>query len=447
MLWKARIVICLTCALGLMLPAVAGAQEKPETLPNFDESAYKTLAPGDTKDTIAPGTRITLQNWRQYQQFMPLGLRLMLEGKSVFKYPADFEMVVGPTTHLPLPKQFRDDTEKYSRQVSLIKLPDGGYTIKGYQAGTPFPDPSGPTAGIELMYDNYYTYQPYLGAIDIPRSLSIDRYMSQTNNVVACVHFKMTHLSEKGMPVNLPNNDGMYLTENCEILAPEQSRYVTALQLFYDDPARVQETYAFIPALRRSLRLSSSARCAPFAGGDFTNDDFRNGMNLQPPIFQAKFLGMKKVLTMIFDDFSFFEMKNVYPPTMFPRPAAGKWQLRDMYLYEARRVPSQNLGYCYGSRVLYLDKEQMDPMWLDLYDHNLKYWKFYQNLYKATRIPETGEMAFASGTTAGWFTMVDLQNGHESAAWIRAYFGGDVPAKYRDYRRWGTPGGLSQIME
>jgi hypothetical protein len=444
MSWKAR-VVCLTCGLVLTLQAAAGAQEKE--LPQYSDSMYNTLAAADSKDTVAPGTKITLANWRQYQQFLPIGMRLMLEGKSVFKYPADFEMDVGPTTPLPLPKKFRDDTEKYNRQVTLTQLSSGGYTIAGYAAGAPFPDPSGPTAGTELMYDNYYTYQPYLGAIEIPRSWSIDHFLSQTGNVVACVHFKMTHLSEPNMPVNQPNNDGLYLTENCEVLAPEQSRYVTSLQLFYNDPARVQETYAFIPALRRSLRLSASARCAPFAGGDFTNDDFRNGMNLQPPIFQAKFLGEKKVLTMIFDDFAFFDVKNLYYPSMMPRPVAGKWQLRNMYLYEVHRLPTQKVGYCYGSRVVYLDKDQLDPMWLDLYDQNLKYWKFDQNLYKATRIPETGEVAFASGTTAGWYTMVDLQNEHESVAWIRAFFGGDVPAKFRDYTRWGTPGGLSQIMQ
>jgi hypothetical protein len=436
---------CLACALGMVLQTVAWAQERE--LPKYDDSLYNTLAPADTKDTIPPGTKITMQNWQKYQQFLPIGMRLMLEGKSAFKYPADFEMVVGPTTPLPLPKKFREDTEKYNRQVKLDQLPTGGYSIKGYMAGAPFPDPSGPTAGIELMYDNYYTYQPSLGAIDIPKSISVDRYMSETGNIVACVHFKRTHLSDPNMPVNLPNNDGLYLTENCEVLAPEQSRYVTALQLFYDDPARVQETYAFIPALRRSLRLSASARCAPFAGGDFTNDDFRNGMNLQPPIFQVKYLGMKKVLTMIFDNFDFFDRHNLYYPSMMPKPVAGKWQLRDMYIYEAHRLPDQNRGYCYGSRVVYLDKDQLDPMWLDLYDQNLKYWKFDQNLYKATKIPETGEMAFASGTTAGWFTMVDLQNDHESVAWIKAYFGGDVPAQYRDYNRWGTPGGLAQVMQ
>ena len=167
MSWKAR-VVCLTCGLVLTLQAAAGAQEKE--LPQYSDSMYNTLAAADSKDTVAPGTKITLANWRQYQQFLPIGMRLMLEGKSVFKYPADFEMDVGPTTPLPLPKKFRDDTEKYNRQVTLTQLSSGGYTIAGYAAGAPFPDPSGPTAGTELMYDNTTLINPIWARLRSPEA-------------------------------------------------------------------------------------------------------------------------------------------------------------------------------------------------------------------------------------------------------------------------------------
>jgi hypothetical protein len=36
---------------------------------------------------------------------------------------------------------------------------------------------------------------------------------------------------------------------------------------------RYPEIYVFLPSLRRSLRLSSAARCAPLLGTDFTNHD------------------------------------------------------------------------------------------------------------------------------------------------------------------------------
>jgi len=433
-------VIGLICLLGMVLQGAARAQSE---LPRYDEKFY--TAGADSNATIPPGTVISNQNWQNYRQFMPLGMQLLLAGKSPFKVPADFQIVVGPTGSYPLPKKFRDDTEKFGKQVQLVQLPDGGYTLKGYVAGIPFLDPSGPQAGVELLYDNYYNYQPFSSLINV-RALYYDRFLSQSENATSCVHFKTNHLSDVGKPIFVPGFENIYLTENCEVTAPEQSKYTTVLQVFYDDPARVAENYIFVPSLRRSLRLSAAARCAPFAGGDFTNDDFRNGMNLQPPLFAAHYLGTRKYLAAVFTDDAYLDPKNVWLPTMTPRPAAGKWQVRDMYVFEARRVPSQNQGYCYGSRVIYLDKEQLGPVWLDLYDRDLKYWKFYENFYKLTLVPESNEMAFGSGTTAGIYNMIDFQSEHESVTWIRSWFGGDVPASYHDYNRWATPAGLSMVM-
>jgi hypothetical protein len=62
--------------------------------------------------------------------------------------------------------------------------------------------------------------------------------------------------------------------------------------LSYDDPQRLPEVYVFVPSLRRSLRLSAGARCAPAQGTDFTTDDETN--TPEPPgIFQARLLGEK----------------------------------------------------------------------------------------------------------------------------------------------------------
>jgi hypothetical protein len=32
-------------------------------------------------------------------------------------------------------------------------------------------------------------------------------------------------------------------------------------------------------------------------------------------------------------------------------------------------------GYCYGKRVMYIDKQIVKDVWDDLYDHNMKLWK------------------------------------------------------------------------
>ena len=50
-----------------------------------------------------------------------------------------------------------------------------------------------------------------------------------------------------------------------------------------------------------------------------------------------------------------------YPATVgivpFPKPAMGKWELRDSYVISLRRLPSAAQGYCYSWRVMYVDKE------------------------------------------------------------------------------------------
>jgi hypothetical protein len=60
---------------------------------------------------------------------------------------------------------------------------------------------------------------------------------------------------------------------------PEQSRYTADLTLFWQDLGKIEDSYIFVPSLRRSLRLAVSARCAPLFGSDMIHDDQRGGYN------------------------------------------------------------------------------------------------------------------------------------------------------------------------
>jgi len=100
----------------LLCPLVANAQV------SWSEQGYDSLAPASSSKTIPPGTRITAQNWQQYKDFMPVGMQQLWAGKFFWRLPANAMVVVAPTTPIPLPKQYKDDTEKYASQVSLEKL-------------------------------------------------------------------------------------------------------------------------------------------------------------------------------------------------------------------------------------------------------------------------------------------------------------------------------------
>src|SRR5581483_8192534 len=79
---------------------------------------------------IAPGTKITMQNWRQFASYMPAGMQALFEGKSYWKMPQDVELVVGPTVDHPLPLPYRQATERYASQVRLVQTADGGLMVR-----------------------------------------------------------------------------------------------------------------------------------------------------------------------------------------------------------------------------------------------------------------------------------------------------------------------------
>jgi hypothetical protein len=351
----------------------------------WNDQDYQDLAPADASKTIARNTHITKQDWQQYKNFMPVGMQQLWAGKFFWHLPDDAQMAIGATTRTPLPRKYLTDTEKYASQVRLVPNNDGGYNISGYVAGVPFPNPSGPQAGDQIMYNEYYAYIPYLITTYSHLGFSMDKFGSKTTSEVREVNFKLKHLSDPDKPVNLPNAGDTFLTQNNIIMEPEQSKYVNSLQIFHDDPGQLPDSYVFVPSLRRSIRLTTAARCSPLVGSDYTQDDERS-MNLQPPIFQARFLGYKNIVVG-YPTADYTNTQNYYKPLYFPSPASVTWQVRPVAVLDIRRVPSKMGGYCYGTRMAYIDKETWQPIWMDLYDAELHLWKTGPSIYKVDGNP------------------------------------------------------------
>ncbi|HEV3110448.1 MAG TPA: DUF1329 domain-containing protein [Candidatus Binataceae bacterium] len=414
----------------------------------WDNKSYDQLLPADSPDTIPPGTKINMQNWQNYKKFMPVGLWVMWGGSQFYKLPPETELQVVANQSIPLPKKYLQDTEKYASQVSLVPNSFGGLSPKGYVAGLPFPNPSGPNTGMEIVYNEYYAYVPHVITTYADHGFSMDQFGNKSISEVREVNFKVKHLSDPGQPINIPSLGDVFLTYNNIVMVPEQSKYTNDLVIFYDDPATLGETFVFVPSLRRSLRLSSAARCAPLVGSDYTADDERS-MSIQPPIFDAKFLGYKKLLVM-YPTAGYTEKANYYQPIWFASPKAAAWMLRTVALVDVRRTEKTRQGYCYGSRMAYIDKETWQPIWMDLYDINLKLWKTGPSMYKPMPLPNTGgDVATGGGGPGdGMYNFWDMQNHHLSFdIQLNALINENVPPLYQDFQRWGTPAGMLQVMQ
>ena len=397
-----------------------------------------------------PGTVITMQNWQQYKGAMQDGLQVLFEGQYFWKAPADFRIEVGPTHDYPLPKLYQEYTEKYSKQVQIVSLPDGGHSIKGYVGGLAFADPSGPLKGWEILVNSWFEYVPHITCSPNNHVYLRDRYGNLTTEVASTVYRQFNFVSDPGVPNSDPSGAGIYYSEYTRVLEPEQSRYTTQLTLYYTDPAKNEDLFLFIPALRRTLRLSSASRCSPFVGTDWIQDDVKQLFNGGIVRFGADYLGDRKILALTVADESAVSNMDNYGTLFFPGPKIGKWEVRDTYFLDVRRIPSQRVGYCIGKRMLYVDKQQWTQSWADLYDENMKYWKSTSFQQIAHNVPEVGPVMYSGEyLVALW----DQQNNHASAWIANPPFGTNQQCdnlggiNYTDAKLYSSVGGLSSIMQ
>ncbi len=407
---------------------------------------------------VTPGTVITKQNWTQYKDCFSEGVQHFWQGDLFWKMPDDVQIKVGPQHNFTLPKPYVEATEKYGGQTRLVKQPDGRYRLENYVAGLPFPNPSGPDKGTEIMANDTYKMQGVVVVVAMELGnqgafFTKDRFGNYSPEIVDATYRQLAYNweTDQGYPRVDPEAGGAWYSEWIMVEQPEQSKYTAVLTLFWQDKLKVEDVYSFVPALRRSLRLSSSARCAPLLGSDMVKDDQRVGWNGGVGKFVGKWLRDQKILTLV-------EMNPKAPGNFpaeydgmlgWPKPSWGEWETRDTYVVDVRRIPELAPGYCYGSRVDYVDKQYYGNVAEDIYDSNMKLWKVVWVGSTPGELDNYGpQLGFCGIVETYW----DVQNDHVS--YITSFnpsgaceiWDKKVPAQWNNVTKYATPAGLNQLM-
>jgi hypothetical protein len=88
-----------------------------------------------------------------------------------------------------------------------------------------------------------------------------------------------------------PNSGGAWLGEWAEIEEPEQNRYTADIIIMWENNLPPDDHYLFIPALRRSIRLSDASHCAAtFSFDNHAHDDSIVGWNRSTTNFRRGFV-------------------------------------------------------------------------------------------------------------------------------------------------------------
>ena len=426
---------------------------------------------GETKHqtSIPAGTKITKPNWQQYKQFMPVGMVGFFEGRYFWKMPDDVKMEVGPTIIHPLSRSYTDATKRYDNQARILHLPDGRLNIANYIAGMPFPSPQEPDKGEKILANLWFPDQPYLQVMapegaGPARICTMDRFGNNACTRMTAVYRQLAFNHNPAVPRTEPSAGGAWYTEWLMVEQPfnslqigtweERSRYTIELTIFWQDITRAEDNYVYIPALRHPLRFSGSGGCAALFGTDILHDDQRAGYSGGISAFTAQYYGERKILALT----DLTNADGLWPaeydqPLGWATPSWGSWSLRNVYVIDVRRVPSQRGDYCYGSNIMYVDAQFMHQLWEEIYDTKLRLWKIVGiHLHPAEIDPGEGLVPLAGALVESYW---DVQREHLTHLFTADSNGKTdgvldnerAPKRYDDVAKYSTPGGLMEILQ
>ena len=357
---------------------------------------------------VQPGDVITKANAEKVKDLTSPGMYWCVQ----YGWP----MKIIEAKPIPMRKAFQEATEKYSSQVKLT--PDG-LGLVNYVAGRPFPtiDPDDKQAAVKIMQNFSFTvtiddldlrnFDADTGPISEDRPLQVER------------HFLLDHfrrLSYVGRlyvdpKPEIPNKEGFHFKETMHpMIEPFDLKGVGFTYYRYIDPAKQDDSWLYLPSLRRVRRLSTAQRSDALFGQD-TDQDSYGGYAGQIAWMDWKFLGEKDALA---------AFHSTHFPVKWAEGAAdwafdAEWEKRPMYVVEGISKLEQ---YAYSKRVIYVDKESYTAAYSDMYDRGGQLWKVWVNnwSFKKEAFPGAA-LKYDEDTPFGpAIVMVDMQLHHATKA-------------------------------
>ncbi|MEQ9010605.1 DUF1329 domain-containing protein [Algiphilus sp.] len=253
-------------------------------------------------------------------------------------------------------------------------------------AGMPFPlrdiDMDDPHAGDKLIW-NFFTYQTDGDVTRFPFTyLLIDGNSGlERTQEWAWIRYKY---SGRFSPKNEPNinEEGETILNKTLINAryPRDIRGLgTLATTYYED--RVDDSFAYLPAVRRIRRLSGGAWMDPIGGTDQLQDDI-NVWNTHPNWYpKIEVTGKRWILVPVGESWSSFPDKDTnaekYPfinlaEAPYWQPAQFKWEPREVYVIEAT-APDE---HPYSKKIMYYSTELPWIYQGETYDKKGEFWKY-----------------------------------------------------------------------
>ena len=276
---------------------------------------------------------------------------------------------------------YSEATEQHHASASIGK--DG--SLQGYVAGRPFPGPidckKDPQAGVKIIWNFVRRWQGDGGSTSFfysywDRGERLPLYYEGTA--------KGIQLAFRPEPYYMKNGGDIFKKEKrisatgVEVDAPFDARGIMLMSYRYKssqgplDEAKNDDTWVYLPDLRRVRRISTAQRTDAVAGTDFSRDDLFSFAGI-PPQYDWFCLGEQDVIAPLNTKALAYpyEKEHSFGPYGLSF-ADDRWELRHAWIL---RFDPKNDNHPYSHKDLWIDSQTYEPLYSFAYDRRKDLWK------------------------------------------------------------------------
>jgi hypothetical protein len=359
-----------TASLALAFPPPAAAQ---------DDVATDAAGP-----PLREGEIVTFDQVDRLRPFLPPELWPHRD----FVFFEGMRMEIGPAfADYSPPEVYKKATRDNEGKARIG--PDG--SLEGYAAGEPFPmekiDCAGdPQAGTKIAWNFDYRWQG-AGLNSHGRYSYWDRgeelplYYEGWGRTVFLAHRPEPEYAEKNG--DLFRGEKRKLAFRVGVDAPFDAKGIALITYRYkqaDAPlasTKNDDTWVYVPTLRRVRRISSYQRTDAVSGTDFTFDDL-SGFSGIVPQYSWSCLGEQDVIASVNSKVKAYPYTRDHSFGPYGLSFANdRWELR--HAFKIRFQPG-NADHPYSQKIIYLDRNTGEILYSFAYDRKNEIWKvIYHN--------------------------------------------------------------------
>jgi len=326
--------------------------------------------PARGRAEVQPGDTITTANLTQAADLLTPATRWMVE--------RGMPMPIIASKRVHWPQAYQEATEKYAGQV---KLAADGRDISNYIAGCPFPfiDSTDPLAAYRIMWD----HEQSPGIIDNLGTEVVSDLVDSTGTTVRTYDFPWRRLMWVGRlytdpkPVLSHNPPLRHSNLFGPYSLPNDLHQLMILFFRYLPRDTPDETYLYLPELRRVRSLNFANRSDALGGTDFDVDTFY-GFNGNIRHWTFRLLADKVILAVVHsgkygDPAEWCASRDSRQGILAALPCVA-WEKRRVWVIEATPTGYPRT-YAYSKRILYIDQDFYAPLLQEMYDQQGALWK------------------------------------------------------------------------